>query len=380
MLRIIIFILLGISFCSAQVQTGADRTDQYVPLLNGQRVALVVNQTSRVDNRHLLDTLLSLKVNVKSIMSPEHGFRGEHDAGEKVIGGIDSKTGIPVVSLYGKNKKPSIEQLKDIDIIIFDIQDIGVRFYTYISTMHYVLEAAAENNKQVIILDRPNPNGNYVSGPILDTAQYRSFVGMHPIPIVHGLTVGELAQMIRGEDWVHQAKKLKLTVIPCIGYTHNSSYSLPIKPSPNLSSDESIKLYPTLCLFEPTTMSIGRGTYRPFEILGSPKKFDSSQTFQFTPVSIDGMSKHPKHENTQCFGWDLKKDHKLYQFDLNYFISIMHADNSDNFITREPFFKLLLGSDKAYQSILTKQEYSNDIELRVYKELRRKYLLYQDFE
>lgn len=380
MLRIFIFMLLSLSFCNAQIQTGAENISEYLPLLEGKNVGLVVNQTSRVRNRHLLDTLISLKADIKTIMSPEHGFRGDHDAGEIVSGGIDSKTGLPVISLYGKNKKPLPSQLENIDVIIFDIQDIGARFFTYISTMHYVLEAAAEHNKKVIILDRPNPIGNYVAGPILDTSKYRSFVGMHPIPIVHGLTVGELAQMIKGEEWIKKASDLDLTIIPCTNYTHNSSYSTPIKPSPNIPSDESIKLYPTLCLFEPTQMSIGRGTYRPFEVLGTPKQVDTSQTFKFKPISIDGMSKHPKHENLNCFGWDLKNRTDLYKFDLNYFTQIMHWHGADSFITRKPFFMLLLGSDDAYNAIINGSKFDNSSEIKSYKEMRSKYLLYQDFE
>ncbi len=252
------------------ISVGAEQIDEYLPLLKDKKVAMVVNQTSMVRNTHLVDTLKNLKVHIKTIFAPEHGFRGTADAGEHVKNEIDVKTGIPLVSLYGSNKKPTPAQLKNIDIIIFDIQDVGARFYTYISTMHYVMEAAAENGIKVLILDRPNPNGHYVAGPVLDTAAIKSFVGMHPVPVVHGMTVGEYAQMLNGEGWLARGVKCNLIVIPCKGYTHTSVYAPPVKPSPNLPNLRAIYLYPTLCLFEGTVISVGRGTDAPFQQTGNP--------------------------------------------------------------------------------------------------------------
>ncbi|HEY8399691.1 MAG TPA: DUF1343 domain-containing protein, partial [Cytophagaceae bacterium] len=286
-----------------KIITGAEQLEQYLSLLKNKNVALVVNQTSVVGKTHLVDTLLSLGIKVRKIFSPEHGFRGDADAGERVNNEIDAKTGLPIVSLYGNNKKPNKESLKDVDIVIFDIQDVGVRFFTYISTMHYIMEACAENNKKVLILDRPNPNGHYVDGPVLDL-KHKSFVGMHPIPIVHGLTVGELAMMINGEKWLDSGRTCDLQVIKVKNYDHKKRYSLPVKPSPNLPNDLSIQLYPHLCLFEGTTLSVGRGTEFPFQVVGHPNK--AYGTFQFTPKSIPGMAKSPLHENKVCYGIDLR--------------------------------------------------------------------------
>lgn len=257
-------------YCNKDVIPGAARFDQYIDLLKDKKVGVVGNQSSIVGTEHLVDTLRALGVNVVTVFSPEHGFRGDADAGEKVSSGIDSKTGLPIISLYGKNKKPSVEQLADVDILLFDIQDVGARFYTYISTLHYVMEAAAENSKQVIVLDRPNPNGHYVDGPVLNP-KYKSFVGMHQVPVVHGMTVGEYAQMINGEKWLTGGKICDLKVVTCEGWDHTKFYELPIAPSPNLKNMTAIYLYPSLCFFEGTVVSVGRGTDFPFQVIGHPK-------------------------------------------------------------------------------------------------------------
>ncbi|MEM1137906.1 MAG: DUF1343 domain-containing protein, partial [Bacteroidota bacterium] len=268
----------NVSLNNKSLVLGAAQFDKYIPQLSAKRVALVVNHTSQIGNTHLLDTLIAQEINVQKVFAPEHGFRGEADAGAKINNSTDSKTGIPVVSVYGKKKKPSSEDLEGVDIIIFDIQDVGARFYTYISTMHYMMEACAENGKEMLVLDRPNPNGDYIAGPIREEG-FSSFVGMHPIPIVHGLTVGELAQMINGEGWLEGSKKCKLTVIPVANYDHNIKYSLPIPPSPNLPNDIAVRLYPSLCLFEATMMSIGRGTDFPFQVIGYPDSIYGEFTF-----------------------------------------------------------------------------------------------------
>jgi len=271
------------SFFMKPVAPGAHNFDGYLTHINEKRIAIVVNQTSVVGNTHLVDTLLKLNQKVKKIFAPEHGFRGDHGAGESVKSGIDVKTKLPIISLYGSHKKPTKEDLANIDVVVFDIQDVGARFYTYLSTMHYVMEACAENNIKMIVLDRPNPNGFYVDGPILEKA-HSSFVGMHPIPIVHGMTLGELALMINGEGWLNNKVKADLTVIKVSNYHHNRVYQLPVKPSPNLPSQASIYLYPSLCLFEGTNISVGRGTDKPFECFGKPGLKDVN--YRFTPKSI----------------------------------------------------------------------------------------------
>lgn len=285
------------------IKTGAEQTEQYLPLLQGKRVGLLVNQTSRVGDSHLVDLLLANNVNIAGIFSPEHGFRGNHDAGAKVNSGIDELTGLPVWSMYGESKKPSAEQLKQLDIIIFDIQDVGVRYYTYISSMHYMMAAAAEFGVPMLILDRPNPNGAYVDGPVLDLA-FQSFVGMHPIPLLHGMTVGELARMIKGEQWIAHADKLALTVIPVAHYQRDQRYVLPIPPSPNLPNEQSIKLYPSLGFFEATPISVGRGTAYPFQVLGYDKF--ATGDFTFKPVSTPGAALNPPLMDKQVYGEDLR--------------------------------------------------------------------------
>ncbi|MAD17808.1 MAG: hypothetical protein CL579_17360 [Alteromonadaceae bacterium] len=286
------------------IKVAAQRSEAYLPQLKGKRVGLVVNQTSMVGNRHLADYLLDKSVNVARIFAPEHGFRGDHDAGAHVNSEIDAKTGIPITSIYGKFKKPPVEMLQQLDVVIFDIQDVGVRFYTYISSMHYMMEAAAEAGIQFMVLDRPNPNGRFVDGPILEPA-YRSFVGMHPIPVLHGMTVAELARMIKGEGWINQAQSLDLVTIPVANYSRTMHYSLPVAPSPNLPNDQAIGLYPSLCFFEATPISVGRGTDFPFQVLG----FDDIALgeFAFSPESRPGSALHPKLEGKALQGTDLRE-------------------------------------------------------------------------
>lgn len=371
--------------CNAQktelgLQVGAARMDQYLPLLQGKKVAMVVNQTSEVNGTHLVDTLLSRGVDIVKVMAPEHGFRGEAPDGEKIDDSRDEKTNLPIISIYGKNKKPTPEMLNDVDVLIFDIQDVGIRFYTFISTMHYVMEAAAENNKQVIVLDRPNPNGMYVDGPVKDDS-VNSFVGMHPIPIVHGLTVGELAQMINGEQWLEAGANTALTVIPMTGWDHNQTYSLPIKPSPNLPNDNAIALYPTLGLFEGTVVSVGRGTDHPFEQFGHP--LYSKGAVMFTPQPNAG-SKYPPLEGELCKGYAFYDAESPRGLSLKWII-----DFYNDLSPRTEFFKdyltLLAGTEELRKQIelgLTEEQIKTTWQpkLDAYKTLRKQYLLYPDFE
>lgn len=290
-------------FAQAQpIVTGAERMDQYLPLLQHKRVALLVNQTSIVGHTHLVDTLLKRGIQIVKIFSPEHGFRGQASAGQHVGNTIDSATGIAVISLYGAGRyKPTDADLQDVDVLVYDIQDVGVRFYTYISSLQYLMEAAAEHHLPLIVLDRPNPNGFYVEGPVLDT-NYRSFVGMQPIPVVYGMTPGEYARMLNGEHWLAQGDTCSLTVVPCLHYTHDSLYQLPVAPSPNLRNMNAVYLYPSLCFFEGTAISIGRGTDHPFEVFGHPEF--PHQLFAFTPKSQPGAT-HPPYENQVCYGFSL---------------------------------------------------------------------------
>lgn len=367
---------------------GSEMFDKYLPTIKEKRVAIIGNQTSMVGPIHLVDTLLSLGIDVKKVFAPEHGFRGNADAGEKVSDGKDGKTGLPILSLYGrKNRKPSVEKLLDVDVVIFDIQDVGARFYTYISTMHYVMEACAEQNKKMIILDRPNPNGFYVDGPILKKGN-ESFVGMHPVPIVHGMTIGEYAQMINGEKWLANGIQCDLLVVKCQNYEHSDFYELPTKPSPNLPNMASIYLYPSLCLFEGTNVSIGRGTQKPFQMIGSP--LISETGFSFTPKPTPG-AKHPKLEGEKCNGYDLEDfgEHylrslgKLY---LHWVVAIYQKSSSKvGFFRKDGFFKLLTG-DKTIREMIETGKDANEIwesfqeEVKRFKITRKKYLLYSDFE
>ncbi|WP_298535026.1 DUF1343 domain-containing protein [uncultured Algibacter sp.] len=296
---------------SKNIIVGANQTESYLTLLEGKRVGIVANQTSvifKTDSSytHLVDSLLALNINVKKVFAPEHGFRGKADAGEHINDAIDTKTNLPLISLHGKHRKPTPEQLKGLDIIVFDIQDVGVRFYTYISTLHNVMEACAENNIPVLILDRPNPNGHYIDGPVLEP-KHKNFLGMHPVPLVHGMTIGEYAGMINGEKWLTEGLKCSIKIIPVKNYTHNTSYSLPIRPSPNLPNDQSIKLYPSLGLFEGTNINAGRGTEFQFQRYGAPFLNRSFFSFSYTPIENFG-AKHPKHKNTLCYGEDLQNE------------------------------------------------------------------------
>ncbi len=376
----------GIGQQSSYLRVGADRLEEVSRLLKGKRVGLFINHTTILTVRpvHLLDALLEEGMDIKRVYAPEHGFRGTADAGEEIKNSKDQKTGIPIVSLYGKSRKPTAEQLKGIDVVVFDIQDVGARFYTYISSMHYMMEACADNNIELIILDRPNPC-DYVDGPILKKG-YESFVGMHPIPVLHGLTVGELAMMINGEGWLKsKTKTCRLRVVKMENWKHGEPYSLPIKPSPNLPNDQSIRLYTSLCFFEATGFSIGRGTYYPFQVIGYPdKKFGD---FTFTPVSLEGFDKNPLQKDKKCYGVDLRE----YAFEgglsLRFILDFYKKGGSDPkfFFTRPNWFDLLAGTDKLRNQIINGQ---NEQEIRSswkeelgkYKEMRRKYLLYPDYQ
>lgn len=381
-----LLLLFSALFCISaiganKIRVGADQLEKLLPLLKNKSVALVVNHTSCLsDGTHLLDALLSNHVNVVKIFAPEHGFRGNADAGEQVADGKDIKSGLPLVSLYGKNKKPSAEMLNGVDVVIFDIQDVGARFYTYISTMHYVMEACAENNKECIILDRPNPH-DYVDGPILETP-YKSFVGMHPIPVLHGLTVGELAQMINGQGWLAKKQKCNLKVITIEGWRHGDPYSLPVKPSPNLPNDQSIKLYASLCFFEATPVSVGRGTYYPFQVVGYPNpKFG---TFTFTPVSLPGFDKSPLQKDKLCYGYDLRNIEFDQGLTLSYLIDFYNKSGLGTAFFKSPkFMDLLSGTNKLQKQIVAGESEESirktwQKDLDEYKQMRKKYLLYQD--
>lgn len=357
-----------------QIKVGAENIPTLTTLLANKSFAITGNQTSQINSVHLVDTLTSLGYKPKVVFAPEHGFRGKKDAGEKINNAKDPKTGISIISLYGKHKKPTSEDLQGLDYVVFDIQDVGVRFYTYISTLHYVMEACAENNVSVIVLDRPNPNGQLIDGPILEK-EFQSFVGMHPIPIAHGMTIGEYAKMINGEKWLANNIQCELMVIPCENYTHAMPYKLPIKPSPNLPNHQSIKLYPSLCLFEGTPISIGRGTKLPFQIFGSPELKGS---FTFTPQSGPG-SKYPKHENKACFGEDLRTYKTTETLNLSWLIQAYKASSKPFF---KPFFIKLAGTKKLQHQI--EQGWSeNQIKLswtkglEDFKTIRSSYLLYK---
>ena len=380
---LLIFLLISSISIHAQVRMGAEQMEKLLPLLEGKRIALVVNHTSVVGQTqtHLLDTLLSLKVDVRKVFAPEHGFRGNADAGETVKNGRDTKSGKPILSLYGKNKKPTPAQLEDIDLVLFDIQDVGARFYTYISTMHYVMEACAENKKSFIVTDRPNPC-DYIDGPVREASK-KSFVGMHPIPVLHGCTVGELAQMINGEGWLKDGLRCELTVIPVEGWKHGQPYSLPIKPSPNLPNDQSIALYASLCPFEGTSVSVGRGTHTPFQIIGSPDI--QTYPYTFTPQALEGFDKNPLHKGKACSGLDLRYIQTPKGFSLKYVIEFYQAyrkaGKADRFFTRASWFDLLLGTSSVREAIIAGKDESTirsiwQRSLDNYKIIRQRYLLY----
>jgi len=382
-------LLFSVLFCHAQIRVGAERTEIYLPILKNKKVAFCGNQTSLIGKTHLVDTLWKLDVQLVKIFCPEHGFRGEAEAGALISSSLDSKTGLPIVSLYGKNKKPTPAQLEGVDIIVFDIQDVGCRFYTYISTLHYVMEAAAECEVEVLILDRPNPNGYYVAGPVLDT-QYASFVGMHQVPIVHGMTMAEYGRMINDEGWLKNGVHCQLSWVPMECYTHLMRYSLPVAPSPNLRTDEAINLYPSLCLFEGTAISIGRGTAMPFQVFGAPDL--QLGDFYFTPEPIKGVSENPPNKGETCRGVNLTDSAVINMksiqndFTLVYLIqAYAHFLDKNKFFNRPDFFDKLMGNSIVREMIMigaTEQEIvlSWQSKLDKFKKVRKQYLLYPDFE
>jgi len=377
-------------FRNKKIVTGAEQMDKYLTFLRGKRIGMVVNPTSIIGKTTTVDSLKALGVNIVKIFGPEHGFRGNASAGAHVGDEVDPKTGIPVISLYGKNQKPTPEALADIDLMVFDIQDVGARFYTYIATMHRVMEACAENNKELLILDRPNPNGYLVDGPVLDM-RLKSGIGMHPVPIAHGLTVGEYAQMINGEDWLANKVKCKINIIKVANYKHDLPYTLPVSPSPNLNTPQSILLYPSLCLFEGTIISQGRGTYFPFTVLGNPD-LKGKYTFSFTPVSIAGMSETPLHQDQVCYGLDLRKYNtdqlrKNRQLNLSWLREMYQAyPHKEKFFDYKQSkqmgnFDKLTGTTQLKEQIIagkSEKEIRQSWEpgLSQFKQMRRKYLLY----
>lgn len=387
----ILMCLLSVSAsCAKQnelkVISGAENHKEYLQLLEGKSVGLVGNQSSLVENQHLVDFLVSKKIKIQRIFSPEHGFRGNADAGEKIKNSKDVKTGISIVSLYGKHFKPGKEEVQDIDVMVFDIQDVGIRFYTYISTLHYVMEICAEENIPLLVLDRPNPNAHYVDGPLLEK-KYASFVGMHPVPVVYGLTIGEYAKMINGEAWLKGKLECDLTVIPCKNWNRNQIYDLPVKPSPNLPNALSVALYPSLCFFEGTTVSAGRGTDYPFQCYGHPNM--KNDGYSFTPRSIPGASKYPKFKGKVCYGYDLSS-YNLVDFrnrkalDLSFLIKAyqqLHI-NTKFF---NAFFRNLAGTNQLKLQIekgMSEEEIreSWQEDLKTFKNIRKKYLIYPDWE
>ena len=362
---------------------GASRLELYLPLLKDKKVGVVANQTSIFNNTHLIDTLISKNINIQTIFTPEHGFRGTADEGALINNSIDEKTKLPIVSLYGKNKKPNSEQLDNIDVLLFDLQDVGTRFYTYISTMTYIMEAAAENDIPVIVLDRPNPNGFYIDGPILEK-ENSSFVGLHQVPVVYGLTIGEYAQMVNGEYWLKDSLQCNLTVIPLGNYDRNNIYELPIKPSPNLPNWESVYLYPSLCFFEGTTVSVGRGTESPFQVYGHPM---IESDYSFTPKQAEGRGK-PLHCDTECFGENLTQyaidyNENEARLNLTWLIKAYEQLKSEEKFFNN-FFVKLAGTKELQQQIengLSEEEIRENWKegIEEYKKIRSKYLLYEDF-
>ncbi len=367
---------------------GAENLEKYLTDIQDKNVGIVTNQTGMVKHTHLVDTLLSLGVNVLKVFSPEHGFRGTADAGEYVEDNIDKKTGLPIISLYGTNRKPRYEQLKDLDIILFDMQDVGVRFYTYISTLHYVIEACAEYGIPLIVLDRPNPNAHYIDGPVLDTTQVSSFVGMHPVPVVYGMTIGEYGKMINGEKWLKNGLHCDLTVIPIKNYNHEMFYSLPVSPSPNLPNDRSIELYPSICFFEGTVLSVGRGTEKQFQVIGHPKlKNVQNADYSFTPQPNIG-AKNPVLKGKKCYGFDLSRNNSIFDIsekpalNLSFIIKTYELfPDKDNFFLKNNFFDLLAGNKILRKQIINnipeheiRKTWEKDIE--EFRTIREKYLIY----
>ncbi len=371
---------------SDSVLVGAERPGAFLPILHGKKVAVVANQTSRVYEQHLVDFLIENKVAVQKVFAPEHGFRGTASAGEKIADGRDAKTGLPIISLYGSNKKPTAAQLAGVDIVIFDIQDVGARFYTYISTMSYVMEACAENQLKMLVLDRPNPHGYYIDGPILEPG-FESFVGMHPVPVIHGMTIGEYARMVNGEGWLGNGLHCDLEVVELRGWDHQTAYELPVAPSPNLPNQRAIVLYPSLCFFEGTNVSIGRGTDKPFQLLGAPY-FENTE-ISFVPSSRE-EAKYPKYEGETCYGFDLGAFADFYMEGLGelylYWLteSYRQAPDKAQFFHSNLFFDKLAGTSQLRKDIMAGKS-AADIHsswepgLEQFRKLRRKYLLYSEF-
>jgi uncharacterized protein YbbC (DUF1343 family) len=371
-----------------QITVGAERINTYVPQLKDLSVGVVANQTSLIAGRHLVDTLLNVGVQVKKVFAPEHGFRGDAGAGETIRNGVDALTGLPVMSLYGSTKKPTKDMLQDLDVLVFDIQDVGARFYTYLSTLHYVMVACAENGKKLFVLDRPNPNGFYIDGPVLQPA-FKSFVGMHPIPVVHGCTLGEMALMINGEGWLKDGVQCELQVISCVHYNHTSLYQLPVRPSPNLPNASSIYLYPSLCFFEGTIVSVGRGTDAPFQVIGYPG--NTTGTYAFTPRDIAHVAMNPPHKDQLCHGHALSEfgqyhflsAHQIY---LQWLIGMYQGSTKkEMFFSDSAFFDKLAGTDQLRKQIIGNMDEAAiratwQPGIEKYKVLRKKYLLYADFE
>lgn len=371
------------SYQNSEIKVGSEKMNEYLNKISNKSVGLLVNHSSSVSSTHLIDTLISKNINIKKIFSPEHGFTGNIERGKKVNGDtliIDNKI-IPIISMYGKSRIPTKESMKGLDIVIFDIQDVGTRFYTYISAMHNMMNICAELGISLIVLDRPNPNSGYIDGPVLDM-EYQSYIGMHEIPIVHALTVGELAMMIKGEKWIRNSEKLKLSVIKIDNWDHNKEYKLPIRPSPNLPNQQSILLYPSLCLFEQTIVSIGRGTPYPFQVIGHPN-YDN-KSFSFTPKSVTEESK-PKLENEKCFGIDLKKIKVKKELNIKYLIDFYNRLKSTNSDFFGKYFYRIAGNKILENQI---KDGISEREIRLswkadidnYKKIRKKYLLYKDFE
>lgn len=369
----------------AIILPGAYNTINYVHLLRNKKVGLVANHTSFINKTHLADSLTSLGIYVSKIFAPEHGFRGDQPDGKEISNGKDLKTGIEVISLYGNHKKPSKKDLSDIDIILFDIQDVGVRFYTYLSTLTYVMEACADNNIPLIVLDRPNPNGFYIDGPVLDTA-YSSFVGLHPVPVVYGMTIGEYASMVSAEKWLKTNVKCSLTVVKCMNYTHKSRYSLPINPSPNLRDMKAVYLYPSLCFFEGTIVSIGRGTGNPFKVFGHPKL--TTGTYTFTPQSLKGISENPPLKGQLCYGQNVEGTAETIEkqgtLELSWLLAAYAALKAEgNFFSG--YFDKLAGNSTLRMQIISGMSEKEiraswQPELEKFRKIRKKYLLYPDFD
>jgi uncharacterized protein YbbC (DUF1343 family) len=363
---------------SSPVLPGATQLPAYLPLLQGKKVAVVANPTSCVGARHLVDVLLDKGITVKKVFAPEHGFRGDNEAGKLIADAVDPVTRLPIISLYGAVRRPTQAMLADVDVVVFDIQDVGVRCYTYLSTLHYVMEACAAHQCPLIVLDRPNPNGHYVDGPVLDLA-FQSFVGKHPIPVVHGMTLGEMACMINGEGWLQDRHRCALTIIPVKHYTHQTPYTLPIPPSPNLPNDQAVALYPCLSFFEGTTISVGRGTSFPFQVLGYPDP--SFGTFQFTPSRLPGQEQHPKHQDQHCFGIDLRYAQPPQCLDLQYLLLFFQLATAQGVSFFGPTFDIHAGSELLRQQLeagcseeAIRASWQKG--LKAYGSMRKKYLLY----